>query len=94
VSDKMMTKLLGRFAFDAVNTGASALERLSNRELEVFRLIGEGHSTRHIAEMLRVSTKTVESHRAHIKEKLQLDDTVELVRYAMQWVDRGHLDIA
>jgi DNA-binding NarL/FixJ family response regulator len=94
VSDKMMTRLLGRFVLDAVDTGASALERLSNRELEVFWLIGEGHSTRHIAEMLCVSTKTVESHRAHIKEKLQLNDTVKLVWYAMQWVDHGHLDIA
>src|SRR5215467_7819669 len=74
VSEKMMTKLLGRFVLDAVDTGASALERLSNRELEVFRLIGEGHTSRHIAEVLRVSIKTVESHRAHIKEKLQLHD--------------------
>jgi DNA-binding NarL/FixJ family response regulator len=91
VSDKMMTKLLGRFLLDSPDTGTSILERLSNRELEVFRLIGEGHSTRHIAEVLHVSIKTVESHRAHIKEKLQLNDTVELVRYAMQWVDSGQL---
>ena len=92
VSDKMMTNLLGRFVIDSADTGVSALERLSNRELEVFRLIGEGHSTRHIAAALRVSAKTVESHRAHIKEKLHLNDTAELVRYAMQWVDHGHLD--
>ena len=92
VSDKMMTKLLGRFVLDSADTGVSALERLSNRELEVFRLIGEGHSTRHIAQVLCVSMKTVESHRAHIKEKLHLNDTAELVRYAMHWVDHGHLD--
>lgn len=91
VSDKMMTKLLGRLLCDTVDTGASALERLSNRELEVLRMIGEGHGTRHIAAVLHVSVKTVESHRAHIKEKLQLKDTVELVRYAMQWVDHGRL---
>ena len=91
VSDKMMTKLLGRFVLDSPDTGTSVLERLSNRELEVFRLIGEGHSTRHIAAVLHVSIKTVESHRAHIKEKLQLNDTVELVRYAMQWVESGQL---
>lgn len=89
VSDKMLTKLLGRFVLDAPDTDAFTLERLSNRELEVLRLIGAGHSTRHIAVALRVSIKTVESHRAHIKEKLQLNDTVELVRYAMQWVDNG-----
>jgi DNA-binding NarL/FixJ family response regulator len=91
VSDKMMTKLLGRFVLDSPDTGTSVLERLSNRELEVFRLIGEGHSTRHIAAVLHVSIKTVESHRAHIKEKLQLNDTVELVRYAMQWVESGQM---
>jgi len=95
VSDQMMTKLLGRLVLDAADTGSgSALERLSNRELEVFRLIGEGYNTRHIAGALRVSMKTVESHRAHIKEKLQLHDTSALVRYAMQWVDHGHPDLA
>ena len=85
--------LLGRFVLDAPTTSTSTLERLSNRELEVFRLIGAGHSTRHIASVLHVSIKTVESHRAHIKEKLQLNDTGALVRYAMQWVDNGHVGI-
>jgi len=94
VSDKMMTQLLGRFARHTADAGASALTRLSNRELEVFRLIGEGHSTRHIAAALGVSMKTVESHRAHIKQKLQLHNTGALVRYAMQWVDHGHFDFA
>lgn len=82
----------GERAHEATST--SALERLSNRELEVFRLIGAGYNTRHIAGVLRVSMKTVESHRAHIKAKLQLHDTGALVRYAMQWVDHGHLDFA
>ena len=92
VSDKMMTKLLGRLIpGDSPDTNTSILERLSNRELEVFRAIGEGHSTRHIAAVLHVSIKTVESHRAHIKEKLQLNDTTELVRYAMQWVENGKI---
>lgn len=94
VSDTMLTQLVGRLVLDAPDTRASALERLSHRELEVFRLIGAGYNTRHIAGVLRVSMKTVESHRAHIKEKLQLRDTGELVRYAMQWVDHGHLDFA
>ena len=92
VSDKMMTKLLGRLLpGDSPDTNTSILERLSNRELEVFRLIGEGHTTRHVAVVLHVSIKTVESHRAHIKEKLQLNDTTELVRYAMQWVENGKI---
>ena len=95
VSDRMMTKLLGRLLpGDSPETSTSILERLSNRELEVFRLIGEGHSTRHIAAVLHVSIKTVESHRAHIKEKLQLNDTTELVRYAMQWVENGKVGSA
>jgi len=94
VSDRMMTKVLGRLVLDAADPDASALERLSHRELEVFRLIGEGHSTRHISEVLRVSTKTVDAHRAHIKQKLKLPDTGALVRYAMHWVDHGHLDFA
>jgi DNA-binding NarL/FixJ family response regulator len=93
VSDTMLTKLLGRFVLDAPTTGTSTLERLSNRELEVFRLIGAGHSTRRIASVLHVSIKTVESHRAHIKEKLKLNDTGALVRYAMQWVDSGHIGV-
>jgi DNA-binding NarL/FixJ family response regulator len=92
VSNKMMTKLLGRLLpGDSPDTNTSILERLSNRELEIFRLIGEGHNTRHIAAVLHVSIKTVESHRAHIKEKLQLHDTTELVRYAMQWVENGKI---
>ena len=92
VSDKMLTKLLGRlFPGDTPDSNTSILERLSNRELEVFRLIGEGQSTRHIATVLHVSIKTVESHRAHIKEKLQFNDTVELVRYAIQWVESGKM---
>src|SRR5215510_13043306 len=95
VSDKMLTKLLGRLIpGDSPDTNVSILERLSNRELEVFRLIGEGHSTRHIATALHVSVKTVEAHRAHIKQKLKLPDTGALVRYAMHWVDHGHLDFA
>ena len=95
VSDKMMTKLLGRLLpGESPDTNTSILERLSNRELEVFRLIGEGHSTRHIAGVLHVSIKTVESHRAHIKEKLHLNDTTELVRYAMQWVENGKIGSA
>ncbi len=91
VSDKMTTRLLGRFIMDAPNTSATPLERLSNRELEVLRLIGAGHGTRHIAAVLHVSIKTVESHRTHIKEKLQFQDTGALLRYAMQWVESGRV---
>lgn len=61
------------------------LEALSDRELEVFNLIGSGKSTRQIAEQLNLSVKTVETHRQHIKEKLNLSSGTELVQHAIQW---------
>ena len=63
----------------------SPLEDLSRRESEVFRLIGLGHSTRQIAEILRISAKTVESYQAHIKEKLCLRNARELIQHAVEW---------
>lgn len=78
---KMMKQLIGG---RAARTG-SPLEDLSDRELEVFRLIGKGYSTRQIAEELHLSIKTIESHRAHIKEKLNLKNAMELVQHAIQW---------
>ena len=63
----------------------SPISDLTDRELEVFRLIGEGHGTRQIAEQLHLSVKTVESYQAHIKEKLSLRIARELVQHAIQW---------
>lgn len=63
---------------------------LTERELEVFKLIGEGISTREISQRLTLSMKTVDAHRRHMREKLNLKSTSELIRYATQWVsDRG-----
>lgn len=63
---------------------------LTDRELEVFRLIGAGISTREISERLDLSMKTVDAHRRHMREKLNLRTTSELIRYATQWVaDHG-----
>jgi DNA-binding NarL/FixJ family response regulator len=63
---------------------------LTDRELEVFRLIGAGISTREISQRLDLSMKTVDAHRRHMREKLNLRTTSELIRYATQWVaDRG-----
>jgi DNA-binding NarL/FixJ family response regulator len=78
---KMMHQLVGG---RAARTG-SPIEDLSDRELEVFGLIGQGHGTRQIAEELHLSIKTIESHRAHIKEKLNLRNATELVQHAIQW---------
>lgn len=66
--------------------GASSVEQLSDRELEVFELLGKGHGTVQIAHELNVSVKTVEAHRAHIKTKLSLRTAPELVRAAVEWV--------
>ena len=65
----------------------SPLEVLSDRELEVFELTGRGSSTREIAERLHLSVKTVESYRARIKDKLNLDSGNELMKHAVQWVE-------
>lgn len=62
------------------------VQRLSARELEVFQLIGQGYSTREIAEMLHLSVKTIESYRANIKEKLGLRGAAELMQHAVKWV--------
>jgi DNA-binding NarL/FixJ family response regulator len=65
----------------------SPIERLSDREFEVFQLVGHGKSTRDIASQLNLSPKTVDVHRSHIKEKLQLKDATALVRYAIRWIE-------
>ena len=78
---RMMHQLIGG---RTARTG-SPIEDLSDRELEVFGLIGQGRGTRQIAEELHLSVKTIESHRAHIKEKLNLKSAAELVQHAIQW---------
>ena len=91
MSDRMRQKILRGVAGQRSNTTSSAIERLSDRELEVFRLIGQGHGTRKIAEELHLSVKTIETYRAHIKEKLGLSNATELVRQAVQWVEQQSL---
>src|SRR5277367_6040359 len=85
VSDRMANKMLHRFVGGSQDSPRSPVAELTDRELEVFRLIGEGHGTRQIAEELHISVKTVESYQAHIKEKLSLKNSRELVQRAVQW---------
>ena len=85
LSDRMANKILHQYMSGAVNAGNSRISELSDRELEVFRLIGDGHGTRQIAEQLRLSVKTVETYQAHIKEKLLLRTGRELVQQAIFW---------
>ncbi len=84
LSEKMGSKLMHQLVGGKPVEGGSSLEKLSDRELEVFGLIGQGKGTRQIAEHLRLSVKTIESHRAHIKEKLNLKDANELVHMAIR----------
>ena len=85
VSDRMANRMLHRFVGGGQVEHRSPIADLTDRELEVFRLIGEGHGTRQIAEDLHISVKTVESYQAHIKEKLSLKNARELVQRAIQW---------
>jgi DNA-binding NarL/FixJ family response regulator len=86
VSSKMLKKMAGVRAADA-----DPVESLSDRELEVFRLIGEGLRTRDIADRFHLSVKTVESYREHIKIKLDLDNAAKLTRAAVEWVQNHKL---
>lgn len=90
VSDKMGVKILHHFVDGPPEAGGSSLDRLSDRELEVFQLIGKGRGTRQIAEALHLSIKTIESYREHIKKKLLLKSGAELVQHAVQWVENEH----
>jgi len=86
LSDKMSSMLVNRLVGAERKTGKIGVDRLSDRELEVFQLIGAGVKTRDIAEKLNVSVKTVETHRSRIKEKMNLPSSTELVHYAVNWV--------
>jgi DNA-binding NarL/FixJ family response regulator len=90
VSERMADRMLHRFAGGGPVEHRSPIAELTDRELEVFRLIGDGHGTRQIAEELRISVKTVESYQAHIKIKLSLKNARELVQRAVQWTVAGN----
>jgi DNA-binding NarL/FixJ family response regulator len=81
LTDQLLKRVLGRKPEEA-----SAIDRLSTRELEAFQLIGEGLTTESIAVKMHVSPKTVETFRARIKEKLGITNLTELIQQAAQWV--------
>lgn len=84
VSDKMGATLLQRMVGGKKPGGDLPMDRLTDRELEVFRMIGAGESVKEIADHLCLSVKTVEAHREHIKEKLNFKSSAELLRFAIQ----------
>jgi len=86
LSDTMQSRLLGRLVDGPASAETFPLDRLSDRELEVFELIGRGKGTREIAAHLHLSPKTIETYRAHIKEKLNLANAAQLVQRAVQHV--------
>lgn len=90
LSEKMATSMLGKFMRGGqAGPPASPIESLSDRELEVFRMLGEGKVTRQIAEELDLSIATIHSFRNRIKEKLNLKNSTELMLHAIQWVREG-----
>jgi DNA-binding NarL/FixJ family response regulator len=71
--------------------GAHSTDNLTDRELEILERIGKGEEIKAIARALHLSPKTVETHRAHIKEKLKLTNARQVARYAVQWVSAQSL---
>lgn len=85
VSERVAEIMAGKFVSGKKAAGNSAIESLSDREMEVFEMLGQGQGTRQIAESLRVSVKTVQAYCARIKEKLGLNSGTELLREAIRW---------
>lgn len=86
LSDKIKEKMLHRFVNKKGGEGmVFSIDTLSDREMEVFQLIGNGYSTRQIAQKLNLSSKTIDSYREHLKLKLNLESGADLVRHAIQW---------
>jgi DNA-binding NarL/FixJ family response regulator len=87
VSPQMSARILAGLSGSKPRGSTSPIEKLTDREFEVFQLIGQGKSTRDIAEQLHLSPKTVDVHRTHLKEKLELKDATALIRHAVRWVE-------
>jgi len=88
ISEKVAEALAGRLAEGRRPEGLSPIEQLSDRELEVFEMLGQGQGTRQISETLRVSVKTVQAYCARIKEKMNLSSATELLREAIRWSEK------
>jgi DNA-binding NarL/FixJ family response regulator len=86
LSGKMSVRILDAFSGRRTKT-SSPIGRLTDRELEIVQLIGEGKDSHTIAQQLHLSVKTVDAHRGHIKEKLNLSSGTELICYAARWVE-------
>jgi DNA-binding NarL/FixJ family response regulator len=85
VSQRMSARILNSFS-DRGKAKKSPMSQLSDREFEIFQLLGKGHDSHAIARLLNVSYKTVNAHRSNMKEKLKLGSGMELLCYAVRWV--------
>ena len=85
VNERLQLKLLRNLSGSGIKFESSMVDRLGAREFEVFRLLGKGYGTRQIADELQICIKTVESHRGHIREKLKMGNTLELLQYSREW---------
>ena len=85
MSDSLSASFAEKFVDGQLLTSGSLVDQLTDRELEVFQLLGKGCETRQVAQMMTVSMKTVQTHCAHIKEKLKLTNAAELLREAVRW---------
>ncbi|HEY4300124.1 MAG TPA: response regulator transcription factor [Candidatus Didemnitutus sp.] len=86
LGDRIKGMMLRRFVQHRADEVVSPMEKLSDREMEVFQLLGNGYGTREIADQLKLSVKTIDSYREHLKEKLSLTSGSDLVRHAIQWM--------
>jgi len=86
LSENISKKIIDKLVRGSADTIGISVENLSNREFEIFQLIGNGFSTKEMAKKLNLSIYTVESHKKNIKEKLKLKNSSDLSKYAIQWV--------
>ncbi len=93
LSPAMSEYIMDAFSGKASGRGVEGVQSLSDREFEVFQLLGEGKSTEGIAEALSISPKTVEVHRAHIRDRLKLENGAAVVRYAVRWTENQKLGV-
>ncbi len=89
VSERVASRMLDQVVVGGDPAPDSPVDLLSDRELEIVNMIGSGQPTREIAAKLHISIKTVESHRARIKEKLSLQNAIQLVQFCVRWVEEG-----
>lgn len=88
LSERIAAQVKRRLDAGLTAKGAGGIEALSDRELQVFRMLGEGRNTKEIAAQLGLSPKTIETHRSNLQHKLGLPDSISLIRHSAKWSDR------